>query len=112
LPHPRLVYPALRLAARRLAGRGPTAATPGLAALEARIPDRLVLWAASVTLDTRAGLQAGRSGPGHESSIGARWTRWAPYRWRLAVAHGDVPLSLAVLRHATRVASMSRRRPG
>ena len=116
-PHPRLVYPALRLAARRLAGRRPPTAMPTLDALDAldviaaRVPDRLVRWAGSVPLDTRAGLQAGRHAPGDISTLGARWTRWAPYRWRLVVAHGDVPLPLAALRHAARLASMSRRRP-
>ena len=111
VPHPRLVYPALRLAARRLAARLPPDAMPGLAALEARVPVRLSRWAERVPLDTRAGLQAARSAPGDVSTLGARWTRWAPYAWRLAVAHGDVPRPLAALRHAARVASMARRRP-
>jgi hypothetical protein len=111
VPHPRLVYPALRLAARRLAGRLPPDAMPGLAALEARVPVRLARWAEHVPLDTRAGLQAGRSAPGDVSTLGARWTRWAPYAWRLAVADGDLPRPLATLRHAVRVASMARRRP-
>ena len=111
VPHPRLVYPALRLATRRLAGRLPPDAMPGLAALEARVPVRLARWAERVPLDTRAGLQAGRYAPGDVSTLGGRWTRWAPYAWRLAVAHGDVPRPLAALRHAVRVASMTRRRP-
>jgi hypothetical protein len=111
VPHPRLVYPALRLAARRLAGRLPPDAMPGLAALEARVPVRLARWAENVPLDTRAGLGAGRYAPGDVSTLGARWTRWAPYGWRLAVAHGDVPRPLAALRHAARVTSMARRRP-
>ncbi|HEX4898690.1 MAG TPA: nucleotidyltransferase family protein [Candidatus Limnocylindrales bacterium] len=111
VPHPRLVYPALRLAARRLAGRLPPTSMPGLATLEARVPVRLVRWAERVPLDTRAGLGAGRYAPGDVSTLGARWTRWAPYAWRLAVAHGDVPRPVAALRHAARVASMARRRP-
>jgi Uncharacterised nucleotidyltransferase len=110
-PHPRLVYPALRLAARRLAGRFPPDGPDGLAALEAMIPDRLVRWAASVPLDTRAGLQAARSAPTDEGTFAARWARWAPYRWRLAVAHGDAPLPVAAARHARLVVSMMRRRP-
>jgi hypothetical protein len=83
----------------------------GLEALAARVPDRLVDWAAGVPLDTRAGLQAGRFAPGEVSTLAARWSRWAPFRWRLVVAHGDVPLPVAALRHAVRVASMARRRP-
>jgi hypothetical protein len=110
-PHPRLVYPALRLAARRLAGRFPPDGPDGLAALEAVIPDRLVRWAASVPLDTRAGLQAARSAPTDDGTLAARWARWAPYRWRLAVAHGDAPLPVAAARHARLVVSMTRRRP-
>jgi hypothetical protein len=110
-PHPRLVYPALRLAARRLAGRFPPDGPDGLAALEAMIPDRLVRWASSVPLDTRAGLQAARSAPTDEGTLAARWARWAPYRWRLAVAHGDAPLAVAAARHARLVVSMMRRRP-
>ena len=112
VPHPRLVYPALRLAARRLAARLPPDAMPGLDVLETRVPVRLARWAGGVALDTRAGLQAGRSAPGDVSTLGARWTRWAPYDWRLAVAHGDAPRPLAALRHAARIASMARRRPG
>jgi hypothetical protein len=111
VPHPRLVYPALRLASRRFAARLPPGGMPGLAALEARVPARLARWAASVPLDTRAGLQAGRYAPGDVSTLGARWTRWAPYAWRLAVADGDLPRPLAILRHAARIASMARRRP-
>jgi hypothetical protein len=110
-PHPRLVYPALQLAARRLAGRFPPDGPDGLAALEAMIPDRLVRWASSVPLDTRAGLQAARSTPTDEGTLAARWARWAPYRWRLAVAHGDAPLPVAAARHARLVVSMMRRRP-
>jgi hypothetical protein len=110
-PHPRLVYPALRLATRRLAGRFPPGGPDGLAALEAMIPDRLVRWASSVPLDTRAGLQAARSAPTDEGTLAARWARWAPYRWRLAVAHGDAPLAVAAARHARLVVSMTRRRP-
>jgi hypothetical protein len=110
LPHPRLVFPALGLSTRRLAGRlGPRA--PELGALEMIVPERLVRWAASVPLDTRAGLQSGRFGPADMSSFGARWQRWAPSSWRLAVAYGDVPRPLALARHAARVARMALRRP-
>jgi Uncharacterised nucleotidyltransferase len=111
LPHPRLAYPALHLAARRLPARVPGTALAGLAALEARVPARLARWAARVALDGRAGLQAARLAPGDESSFEARWLRWAPSRWRLAVAYGDMPLPLAAVRHAVRVASVGRRRP-
>ncbi len=111
LPHPRLAFPALNLAARRLPGRVPGTALGGLAALEARVPARLARWAATVPLDSRAGLQAARVAPGEASTFGARWLRWAPSRWRLAVAYGDTPLPLAAVRHAVRVASVGRRRP-
>ncbi|MEW5991367.1 MAG: nucleotidyltransferase family protein [Chloroflexota bacterium] len=119
-PHPRLAYPALRLASRRLASRFPTwigggpdglEGPDGLAALEARVPMLLARWAARVPLDTRAGLGAGRSDPADTASLGDRWNRWAPYRWRLAVAHGDAPLPVAAVRHARRVVSTARRRP-
>jgi len=111
-PHPRLVYPAVRLAARRLPGRFPAAGPAGLADLEARVPDRLARWAANVPLDTRAGLGAGRRAPGDAATIGTRWSRWAPFPWRLAVAYGDLPLAVAAVRHAGRVVSVAGRRPG
>jgi hypothetical protein len=110
-PHPRLVYPAVLLAVRRLPGRFPPAGPAGLADLEARVPGRLARWVSSVPLDTHAGLQAGRHAPGDVATLGARWSRWAPDPWRLAVAYGDMPLAVAALRHAGRVVSMARRRP-
>jgi len=125
-PHSRLVYPAVRLAMRRLRGRfDPLAASSsggqaepgspgepsGLEALEALVPERLARWAATVPLDTRAGLGAGRSTPADASTISERWLRWAPYRWRLAVAHGGAPLPVAAVRHAARLTAMARRRP-
>ncbi|OGO54532.1 MAG: hypothetical protein A2V84_00555 [Chloroflexi bacterium RBG_16_70_13] len=110
-PHPRLIYPALRLAARRLPDRFAAGGPGGLVVLAGLVPERLARWAAGVPLDTRAGLHAGRSSPADDATLGARWTRWAPYPWRLAVAHGDAPLPVAALRHAARVAAMARPRP-
>ncbi|TAJ99873.1 MAG: hypothetical protein EPO36_10545 [Chloroflexota bacterium] len=110
-PHPRLVLPALRLAVRRLPGRFPPGGPAGLDRLEAVVPDRLARWANRVPLDTHAGLGAGGSAPGDASTMGERWARWAPYPWRLAVAHGDSPLAVAALRHARHVLGMARRRP-
>lgn len=100
LPHPRLAYPALRLAARAL----PRAmASVDLAELSARLPRRLVDWAESVPLDGRSGLQVG-SGVVRPQSFGARWRRWFPSRWRLWVAYGDLPLPVALIRHGLTVA--------
>jgi hypothetical protein len=114
LPHPRLVFPALRLAARRLPRRlSPVEAawSAALADLESRVPPRLARWAATVPLDTRAGLQSGRLLPADVQTLGARWDRWAPYPWRLAVAHGEAPLAIAAARHLARVVTLARRRP-
>ncbi|MCI0582976.1 MAG: nucleotidyltransferase family protein [Chloroflexi bacterium] len=110
-PHPRLVYPSVRLAVRRLPGRFPPGGPAGLDRLEAVVPDRLVSWTSRVPLDTRAGLGAGGSAPGDASTLGERWVRWAPYRWRLVVAHGELPTAVAALRHIRRVADMGLRRP-
>jgi hypothetical protein len=110
-PHPRLVLPAVRLAVRRLPGRFPPGGPAGLDRLEAVVPDRLARWARRVPLDTRAGLGAGGSAPGDASALGERWVRWAPYPWRLAVAHGEEPLAVAAVRHARHVVEMARRRP-
>jgi Uncharacterised nucleotidyltransferase len=109
LPHPRLAYPALRLAERRLPGRLPPAAAARLESLAALVPTRLAGWATRVPLDSRAGLQAARLASGDESSFEARWLRWAPSRWRLAVAYGDAPPAEAAARHLLRVASVARR---
>ena len=109
MPHPRLVFPAVHLSRRRFPGRTP-APQEDLATVEARVPAGLIRWAAGVPLDTRAGLQSGRFGPGDMGSLGARWQRWAPSTWRLAVAYGDVPLPVALARHAAVVAGMTRKR--
>lgn len=106
LPHPRLAFPALRLAVRRLPGRR---GRLELGSLEALVPPGLARWASSVSLDTHAGLQAGRLLPREASTLRGRWSRWAPIPWRLLVAYGDVPLPFAVARHAMRVASIGRR---
>jgi hypothetical protein len=94
MPHPRVVYPSLRLTARAL-----PIATAGtaedLAALERNVPDRLVRWAARVSLDARCGLTTGRR-PDAPASLGARWERWRPEPWRLAVAFGERPLPVAL----------------
>jgi hypothetical protein len=106
MPHPRMGYPGLRLAARAL----PRAmAGLDLSGLEARLPDRLVRWAESVPLDGRSGLQVG-SGVERPASFAARWRRWFPQRWRLLVAYGDLPLPVALIRHALRVAAVWRPR--
>ena len=107
-PHPRVAYPAVRLAARAL----PLAmAGLDLGRLEALLPPRLVRWAGTVPLDSRCGLTTGRP-PDAPSGVGARWERWRPEPWRLAVAYGDVPLPVALARHAGTVAGRARRRPG
>ncbi|HEX5589514.1 MAG TPA: nucleotidyltransferase family protein [Candidatus Limnocylindrales bacterium] len=107
LPHPRLVLPSLRLAARRLPDRFHGL---DLTPLEARVPGLLARWSATVPLDSRAGLQAARLGPNEMATSAGRWSRWAPSRWRLAVAHGDQPLPIALLRHGSRLIRVARRR--
>ena len=109
MPHPRLLYPALRLVARRFAGRFGDR-LPDLASLQALMPESLVRWAATVPLDTRAGLQSGRFRPADMSTWRARWERWAPATWRLAVAYGSLPRPLAFTRHVARVARAARQR--
>jgi hypothetical protein len=100
LPHARLAYPALRLATRAQ----PTAmARLDLTSLEADVPRRLARWAASVPLDQRCGLTAGAP-PDAPSALAARWERWRPDPWRLAVAYGEVPLAVALARHGATVA--------
>ena len=106
LPHPRLAFPALRLAARAL----PDAmAALDLAWLAEQVPGRLGRWAATVPLDHRCGLTTGRP-PTEPSGLGARWERWRPDRWRLAVAYGDVPLPVALARHGRTVIARTRDR--
>ena len=95
MPHAAIAYPSLRLAARAL----PRAmAGVNVAALERIVPRRLAGWATAVPLDAHCGLTRGRP-PDRQSSLGARWERWRPLRWRLAVAYGDVALPLALWRH-------------
>jgi hypothetical protein len=106
MPHPRLAYPALRLAARAL----PDAmAGVDLHGLVVQAPDRLVRWATTVPLDHRCGLTTGRP-PTEPSGFGARWERWRPDPWRLAVAYGDAPLPIALARHARTVIARTRDR--
>ena len=106
MPHPRLAFPALRLAARAL----PDAmAALDLAGLTDHVPGRLARWAATVPLDHHCGLTTGRP-PTEPSGLGARWERWRPDRWRLAVAYGDVPLPVALARHGRTVIARTRDR--
>jgi hypothetical protein len=106
MPHPRLAFPSLRLAARAL----PDAMAPvDLASLTEHVPGRLARWAATVPLDHRCGLTTGRP-PTEPSGLGARWERWRPDRWRLAVAYGDVPLRVAWARHGRTVIARTRNR--
>ncbi len=103
LPNPRLAFPALRLAARRLPA---SMANVALGPLEELVPRDLSRWALSVPLDRAAGLQSGRFLPNDAATFRARWSRWAPYRWRLRVAHADAPLAVAATRHLGRLASI------
>jgi hypothetical protein len=107
LPNPRLAYPALALSARRL-----PASMDGvdLGPLRALVPTDLARWAETVTLGRAAGLQSGRFLPTDAATLGARWSRWAPHRWRLRVAYGDSPLPVAAARHLGRLVSMVSRR--
>jgi len=105
-PHPRMAWPALALAARALPA-GMAGFDP--AALAARVPARLVHWAASVPLDDRAGLSLGVA-PDAPASMGARWQRWRPEGWRLAVAYGGTPVPVALARHAARVTRLGAQR--
>ena len=106
MPHPRLAFPSLRLAARALPD-AMAAARPGVA--DGHVPGRLARWAATVPLDHRCGLTTGRP-PTEPSGLGARWERWRPDRWRLAVAYGDVPLPVAWARHGRTVIARTRDR--
>jgi hypothetical protein len=99
LPHPRTVYPALRLAARALPRQ---MAGLQLGALEREVPSRLARWAAAVPLDGSCGLQ-GQLARVSPSTWRARVQRWAPQGWRLAVAYGDMPLPAALARHGLRI---------
>jgi hypothetical protein len=106
LPHPRLAFPALRLAARTL----PLGmAGLDLSGLSAAMPRRLARWAAAVPIDARCGLTTGRP-PDDPSGFGARWERWRPAGWRLSVAYGATPLPAAFARHALTVADRARNR--
>jgi hypothetical protein len=100
LPHPALAYPALRLAARAMPA---TMAGLDIGPLEALVPRRLARWAASVPFDRRAGL-TDRSTPGRPDSMAARWRRWRPEPWRLAVAYGDRSLPVALGQHGLTIA--------
>jgi hypothetical protein len=103
LPHPRLAWLSLALARRVL----PTALGPvDPTVLEWAVPPRLRRWAARVALDARCGLTAGRS-PAGASDWSARWQRWRPDAWRLAAAHGEQPLPLALARHVARVGRLA-----
>jgi hypothetical protein len=106
MPHPRLAFPALRLASRALPDG---MATLDLASLREHGPGRLASWAATVPLDHRCGLTTGRP-PTEPAGLGARWERWRPDRWRLAVAYGDVPLPVAWARHGQTVIARVRDR--
>jgi hypothetical protein len=104
LPHPALAFPSIGLAYRAL---------PQLSDIDPRViygqvPRRLVRWVEGVPLDDRSGLAM----PGPlplPSSWRARWQRWAPYRWRMAVAYGDVALPVGLARHAQMLAGHVRR---
>ena len=106
LPHPRLAYPSLRLARRAMPA---TLGGVDLGGLERQVPDRLARWAATVRLDASCGLTTGRP-PDEPASVGARWERWRPDRWRLLVAYGEVPLPVALARHGLTVAGRARPR--
>ncbi len=80
-----------------------------LGPLERAVPARLARWAAAVPLDARCGLTTGRP-PDAPASVGARWERWRPDRWRLDVAYGDVPLPVALTRHGRTLIDRARRR--
>lgn len=112
VPHAVVAYPSLRLAARAL----PRAmAGVDLSPLERAVPQALVRWAAAVPLDARCGLTVGRP-PDRPASLGARWERWRPLRWRMAVAYGDVSVPRGLWRHAAtirrRATERLSRRPG
>jgi hypothetical protein len=103
LPHARHAYPALALAARAV----PEAfGGVDLGRLEASMPPALVRWAATVPFDHRAGLTAGRS-PDQPSSWSARWERWRPDPWRLAVAYGRRSRPSALVHHAPTIGERS-----
>jgi hypothetical protein len=103
LPHARHAYPALALAARAV----PEAfGGVDLGRLEASMPPALVRWAATVPFDHRAGLTAGRS-PDQPSSWSARWERWRPDPWRLAVAYGRRSRPSALVHHARTIGERS-----
>lgn len=94
LPHPRLLYPTLRLASRALPRQLPPAALDGLAA---GVPARVRRWCAQVPLDARCGLA---SAPLPRSRWRKRWQRWAPSAVRLLVNYEEESLGRAVWRYA------------
>jgi hypothetical protein len=108
LPHPRVAWPSLRLAQRALPGTMSDGAVD-LAALERSVPRRLARWAATVPLDARCGLATGRP-PDEPASLGARWERWRPERWRLEVAYGEVALPVALARYGRTIIERTRTR--
>jgi hypothetical protein len=108
LPHPSLAYPALRLATRAMPR---SMAAVDLGGIEAGVPPRLARWATTVSFDRRAGL-TDRSTPGRPDSMAARWRRWRPEPWRLAVAYGDRPLPVALARHGLTIARLLAGRMG
>jgi hypothetical protein len=99
LPHPRVAYPSLRLATRALPGQ---MSAIDLGEIEPQVPRRLARWAATVPLDGHCGLTTGRP-PDAPSGWGARFERWSPVPWRLAVAYGALPLPLALARHGVTI---------
>lgn len=104
--HERIAYPALRLASRALPRALPIGA---LTTMEEGMPVALVRWAATVPLDDRCGLMVD-SADERPSALAERWRRWGPARWRLAVAYGNAPLPVAMMRHAGMLAGIWRRR--
>jgi len=106
VPHPRLAYPALRLARRALPRM---MAGVAIEDLEASVPRRLARWASTVPFDRRCGLMVDRQ-PVTPSSLAARVGRWAPVPWRLLVAYGDRPQPLALALHARMLVSRWRAR--
>jgi Uncharacterised nucleotidyltransferase len=106
VPHERIAFPALALAARVV----PRSVAPDqLERVASRVPASLRQWAARVQIDDRCGLMVASTGH-RPASAAERWRRWRPERWRLAVAYGDTPLPLAAARHVRRIAHVWRHR--
>jgi hypothetical protein len=104
IPHPSVAYPALGLAYRALPRLGDLDLSP----LTPGLPRKLVAWVENVPINDRCGLLVAGALP-VPSSVRARWKRWAPYRWRMAVAYGDVPMPVALRRHYSMLAGHARR---